>query len=401
MLAGRHVVLGVSGGIASYKSCLLARALTEQGARVTTVLTRGATEFVGPATFEALTHRPVLRSVWDPGHALDHITLAQDSDLIIVAPATAHVIARAAQGLADDLLTTMLVAATVPVVLAPAMNDDMLAHPATARNLEQLRARGMTIVGPEIGPLAEGPSERPGRMSEPDTILAHAARVVVRSEGTGLDGKRLLITAGPTREAIDPIRFISNRSSGKMGHRVAEVAWERGAEVTLITGPTTEPPPVGVTVVPVETAAQLAAAVRRALPRADVLIMAAAPGDYRPTTQGETKRKREGGKTWTLELKATDDILLTTKADRKPGSVVVGFALETGDAVSKGQAKLTKKDLDLIVINDASEPGAGFDVDTNRVTILAKDGNRWDLPLTSKREVAGAILDRVERLLVP
>jgi phosphopantothenoylcysteine decarboxylase/phosphopantothenate--cysteine ligase len=394
VLEGRRVLLGVSGGIASYKSCYLARALAERGAQVTTVMTRGAAEFIGPATFEALTHQPVLRSIWEPGHALDHVRLAQESELIIVAPATAHVIARAAQGLADDLLTTILVAATVPVLLAPAMNAAMFAHPATEANLATLRSRGVFMVGPDIGSLAEGPSEQPGRMSEPDVILAHATRLLA---GQGpLAGARVVITSGPTREAIDPIRFLSNRSSGRMGHRLAEVAWERGAEVTLVSGPSALPPPVGVRLERVETTQELEEVVRRELPDADVLIMAAAPADYRPTHPQAEKRARGTGE-WSLALEPTSDILSTTRSARKEGSVVVGFALETGDAVAKGKAKLERKGLDFIVINDALEEGAGFDVDTNRVTILAKNGERWDLPLQSKRAVAAAILDRVER----
>jgi phosphopantothenoylcysteine decarboxylase/phosphopantothenate--cysteine ligase len=357
-------------------------------------MTRGACEFVGPSTFEALTHQPVLRSIWEPGHALDHVRLAQESELIVVAPATAHVIARAAQGLADDLLTTILVAATVPVLLAPAMNDAMFAHPATQANLETLQARGISTVGPDVGPLAEGPSAEPGRMSEPDVILAHATRLLARPGP--ITGARIVITAGPTREAIDPIRFLSNRSSGKMGHRLAEVAWERGAEVTLVTGPSALPPPVGVRLERVETTQELEEAVRRELPDADVLIMAAAPADYRPAQTEAEKRAREAGR-WVLALEPTADILTTTRSARKEGCVIVGFALETGDAVTKGQAKLERKDLDLIVINDALEPGAGFDVNTNRVTILGKNGQRFDIPLQSKRDVAAAILDRVEQ----
>ncbi len=398
MLAGRRVLLGLSGGIASYKSCYLARALTERGALVTTVMTRGAAEFIGPATFEALTHQPVLRSVWEPGHALDHVRLAQESDLIVVAPATAHVIARAAQGLADDLLTTILVAATVPILMAPAMNDAMFAHPATQANLATLESRGVRFVGPDAGALAEGPSSLPGRMSEPEVILAHVLRLVA---GSGpLSGRRVLVTAGPTREAIDPIRFVSNRSSGRMGHRLAEVAWERGADVTLITGPTALPAPVGARVVRIETTDELEEAVRRELPQADVLIMAAAPSDYRPTSASDTKRPRSTGD-WSLQLEPTADILGATRAVRKTGSIIVGFALETGDAVAKGRTKLEQKGLDLIVINDALEPGAGFDVDTNRVTIVSKTHDEWDLPLQSKRDVAVGILQRVERYLVP
>ena len=396
MWAGRHVVLGVSGGIASYKSCILARRLAEQGARVDVILTEGAAEFVRPLTFEALTARPVLTSLWQRGAALEHVRLAQQADLIVVAPATAHLIARAAQGLGDDLLTTLLLAATVPVLLAPAMNDAMFAHPATQANLQLLKGRGCAVVGPEVGALAERPSDLPGRMSEPETILAHAARLL-RSRGH-LSGKRVLVTAGPTRESLDPVRVISTRSSGKMGFRLAEAAWERGAEVMLITGPSALADPVGVTVHRVETTAEMAAAVGAALPGADVLIMAAAPADYRAAEAAEAKRPRVEG-ALALSLLPTEDILLGSRAARKKGAVIVGFALETGDAVAKGRAKLQKKDLDLIVVNDALEAGAGFEVDTNRVTIVDRGGEAIEVPLGSKRAVAEAVLDAVEARL--
>ncbi|MDQ3207599.1 MAG: bifunctional phosphopantothenoylcysteine decarboxylase/phosphopantothenate--cysteine ligase CoaBC [Gemmatimonadota bacterium] len=393
--AGRHVVLGVSGGIACYKSCILARRLVDAGARVDAVLTEAAAEFVRPLTFEALTGRPVLSSLWEPGGALSHVRLGQDSDIIIVAPATAHLIARVAQGLADDVLTALLLARTSPLLLAPAMNDEMFASPATQANLEILRQRGVAIVGPETGPLAEGPSERPGRMSEPENILAHAARML----GTGkLRGRRVVVTAGPTREPIDPVRVVSNRSSGKMGYRVAEAAWERGAEVVLISGPTALPAPVGVTLRLVDSTRDLEAAVRAELPAADVLVMAAAPADYRPSSPSDRKRSRIDG-ALAIPMEPTDDILGATKGQRRKGSFIVGFALETGDAVAKGLAKLERKDLDLIVVNDALEPGAGFENDTNRVALLGRDGSRRILPLQSKREVADVILDVVEESL--
>jgi phosphopantothenoylcysteine decarboxylase/phosphopantothenate--cysteine ligase len=394
--AGRRVVLGVSGGIACYKSCLLARRFTEAGAQVDVVLTQGAAEFVRPLTFEALTGRPVFGSIWEPGGALSHIRLGQGADLVVVAPATAHLLARMAQGLADDLLTTLLVAATAPVLVAPAMNDEMFAHPQTQANLERLRARGVAVVGPEVGALAEGPSERPGRMSEPETILAHAARVL-RGRG-GLTGRRVVVTAGATREPIDPVRVVTNRSSGKMGYRVAEVAWERGAEVVLIAGPVALADPVGVRVRRVETTRQLEQAVRDELPATDVLVMAAAPADFRPIDPSDSKRARLEGAV-AIPMEPTDDILSGTRGVRKPGSVIVGFALETGDALAKGRAKLERKDLDLIVVNDATEPGAGFEVDTNRVALLGRNGGARILPLQSKRAVAEAILDEVERSL--
>jgi phosphopantothenoylcysteine decarboxylase / phosphopantothenate---cysteine ligase len=395
--AGRHVVLGVSGGIACYKSCFLARRLVEAGAMVDAVLTQSAAEFVRPVTFEALTGRPVLTSLWDRGGALAHIQLGRTPDLVIVAPATAHLLARVALGLADDILTALLLARSAPVLLAPAMNDEMFANPVTQRNLDALRERGFALVGPETGALAEGPSERPGRMSEPDTILAHAARLL-RSRGP-LVGRRVVVTAGPTRESIDPVRVVTNRSSGKMGYRVAEAAWERGADVVLISGPVALPSPVGVTVRRVETTKQLEEAVWADLPLADVLVMAAAPADYRPAHPSASKQPRIQG-ALAVPMEPTDDILSTTEERRKPGGVIVGFALETGDALDKARAKLERKHLDLIVVNDALEPGAGFEHDTNRVALLDREGSVRILPLKSKREVAEAILDAVEARLV-
>jgi phosphopantothenoylcysteine decarboxylase / phosphopantothenate---cysteine ligase len=393
---GRRVVLGVSGGIACYKSCILARRLTEAGARVDVVLTQAATEFVRPLTFEALTGRPVHSSIWESGGALAHLQLGQGSDLILIAPATAHLIARMAQGLADDLLTALLLASKSPTLIAPAMNDEMFAHPQTRANLDRLLARGVVTVGPEIGALAEGPSERPGRMSAPETILAHAARLL-RGPGP-LARRRIVVTAGPTRESIDPVRVVTNRSSGKMGYRIAEAAWERGAEVVLISGPVTLSPPVGVTLRPVESTRELEAAVREQLPMADVLVMAAAPADFRPSSPSESKRSRVDG-TLAIPMEPTEDILTATRGARKPGSLTVGFALETGDALAKGRAKLERKDLDLIVVNDALEPGAGFEHDTNRVALIGRDGTPTILPLQSKREVAEAILDAVEKAI--
>jgi phosphopantothenoylcysteine decarboxylase/phosphopantothenate--cysteine ligase len=394
--SGRHLVVGVSGGIASYKSCILVRRLAEAGAQVDVILTEGAAEFVRPLTFEALSGRPVLTSLWARDAALQHVRLAQTADLIIVAPATAHLLARVAQGLGDDLLTTSLLARAGPTLFAPAMNDAMYANPATQANLGLLRQRGAAFVGPEVGALAEGPSDRPGRMSEPETILAHAARMLT-TPGP-LRGKRVLVTAGPTREPIDPVRVVTNRSSGRMGYRLAEAAWERGAAVTLISGPVDLAAPVGVDVVRVESTAQMEAAVRAALPGADVLIMAAAPADYRPADPATAKRPRQDGAT-TISMEPTGDILSGSVPLRKPGSVIVGFALETGDAVAKGKAKLARKQLDLIVVNDALEPGAGFEVDTNRVVLVDRQGSTSEVPLASKRVVADAILDAIEARL--
>ncbi len=393
MWEGRRVVLGVSGGIAAYKSVTLARELSRAGALVDVVMTRGATEFIGPPTFEAVTRRPVRTSLWARDAALDHVTVGQQSDLIIVAPATASLLARAAAGIADDLLTATLLARTAPVLAAPAMNDQMYASDATARNIQALAASGWNFVGPEIGDLAEGPSERAGRMSEPATIMAHAGRIV--RNGGPLAGRTVVVTAGPTREAIDPVRVITNRSSGKMGYRLAEEAWLRGAEVTLISGAAAQPHPVGVRVVNVDSTSDMFTAVQQHLRDADVLIMAAAPADFRPASSSVEKLQRNAGAP-TLELSATDDILTATLADRPAGLTVVGFALETGDAVAKGTRKLERKKLDMIVINDALEPGAGFDVDTNAVTIVDRNGHTEHVPLRSKARIAAAILDAVE-----
>lgn len=393
MWADRHVVVGVTGGIACYKACHLVRRLVEAGARVDVVLTRGAAEFVQPLTFEALSGRPVLASLWEPEGALAHVRLGQTADLIVVAPATAHFLGRLAAGMADDFLTALCLARTKPLLVAPAMNDAMFAADATQENLRRLTDRGVAVVGPERGALAEGPSDRPGRMSEPETILHHAARAL--SGRSSLAGRRVVVTAGPTREALDPVRVIANRSSGKMGFRIAQAAWYRGASVRLISGPSGESDPVGVEVERIKTTAQLGQAVQQALPTADVLFMAAAPADYRPTVPLDRKRPRQAGPL-SVELEPTEDIWAATRPIRKPGALMVGFALETGQAVEKAAAKLAKKGLDLIVANDALEPGAGFEVDTNRVTIIDASGGKQVVPFGTKAEVAEAIVNAVE-----
>ena len=393
-LAGRHVVLGVSGGIACYKSCILARRLTEDGAAVDVVMTAAATEFVRPLTFEALTGRKVITSLWEPGRALAHVDLAKHPDLVVVAPATAQLLARAAQGLADDFLTSVLVARSAPILAAPAMNDGMYAHPATQANLQTLRDRGWHFVGPEIGALAEGPSERPGRMSEPEAILAEVRRIL--APAGPWRGRHVVVTAGPTREHLDPVRVITNPSSGRMGFALAEAAVARGAVVTLVAGPTDLPPPGGVTLVRIESTEELRSEVQRVLGGASALFMAAAPADFRPASSAKVKRPRSKGKL-TLALEPTPDVLASLK--RPKDCVMVGFALETGDGVKHAQRKLKEKKLDAIVLNDALEPGAGFEVSTNKVTILTHDGEALALPLLSKREVADRILDAVESRL--
>ena len=393
----RHVVLGVAGGIACYKSCTLARRLTEAGAMVDVVMTAAAAEFVRPVTFEALTGRPVLTSLWERGHALAHIDLAKHPDLVIVAPATASILARAAMGMADDLLTTLLLArGDHPVLAAPAMNDAMYANPATTANIATLTQRGWHFVGPEIGALAEGPSERPGRMSEPEAIFAAAERLLGHTSSSKWSGKRVVVTAGPTREHLDPVRVITNPSSGRMGYALAEAARARGADVVLVTGPTELTPPAGLATKHVETTQEMQHALQGLVESADALIMSAAPSDYRPKNPADTKRPRGAG-ALTIELEATPDILGSLK--RRKGMLVVGFALETGNGLANARSKLQNKALDFVILNDATEPGAGFEVTTNRVTILGRNGTQVDLPLLPKRDVAERILDVVEKAL--
>jgi phosphopantothenoylcysteine decarboxylase/phosphopantothenate--cysteine ligase len=392
---GRRVLLGVTGGIASYKSAWLARLLATAGAEVETILTRAAREFIGAITFEALTGRPVHTALLDEGHALDHIKLARAADVIVVAPATADFLARAAQGRADDLLTACLLAAEAPVLLVPAMNDRMWAHAQTQRNVNHLRELGYTVLDPDEGPLAAGEGSGPGRMPEPESILSHVGRLLERD--LTLRGRRVIVTAGPTREPVDPVRFLSNRSSGRMGVALAAAAWRRGADVTLIAGPLAVAMPPGVRVVPVETTEEMAAAVEQALPAADALIMAAAPADFRAANPAPRKIKKVAAPA-ALTLAEAPDILVATRGARRNGVVVVGFALETENAIAGGRQKLASKDLDLVVVNDATEPGAGFGVDTNRVTLIDRNGGEDRLPLLSKAEVADAILDRVQVL---
>jgi phosphopantothenoylcysteine decarboxylase/phosphopantothenate--cysteine ligase len=395
--AQRRVLLGVTGGIACYKSVSLARLLTQAGAEVDVVETQSAQQFVGPVTFEAVTGRPVSTQLIAAGHALDHIKLARAAHAIVVAPATADFLARAAIGRADDLLTAILLAADAPVLLVPAMNDRMWSHPQTTQNVAHLRSIGYRVLDPENGPLAVGEGSGPGRMPEPETILAHVGRLL-DADGV-LRGRRVVVTAGSTREPIDPVRFISNRSSGKMGVAIAAAAWRRGADVTLIAGPLAVAPPVGVGVTDVETAAEMRDAVAAHLRDADVLIMAAAPADFRPATVAEQKIKKSATPS-AIALEPTDDILMATQELRQPTAIIVGFALETSAAVAGGREKLKRKSLDLVVVNDATEPGAGFGVDTNRVTFVFGNGTPDEaLPLLAKSDVADAILDRVEGLL--
>ncbi|HLE57585.1 MAG TPA: bifunctional phosphopantothenoylcysteine decarboxylase/phosphopantothenate--cysteine ligase CoaBC [Rhodothermia bacterium] len=395
---GRRILLGVTGGIASYKTVMLARLLTQAGAEVDVVMTRAALEFVGAITFEAVTGRRSYSEIFGAGNALDHIRLAREAQIFVVAPATADFLARAAHGHADDLLTAALLANTAPVLLVPAMNDRMWANSQTAQNVAHLRERGYLVLDPEEGPLAAGEGSGPGRMPEPETIMSHMARVL--EPDSSLSGKRIIVTAGATREAVDPVRFISNHSSGKMGIAIAEAAWRRGAAVTLVLGHADVPVGTGPVVVRAESVDDMAAAVASTLPTADALVMAAAPADFRPAKTEDRKiSKRDGDVEMSIRLAPATDILRATLPLRPPHAVVVGFALETGDALAKGAAKLREKSLDMIVVNDALEEGAGFGVDTNRVTIVTPGGEPERLPLMSKTALADAILDRVEPLL--
>lgn len=394
---GRRVLLGVTGGIASYKSAWLARLLTQAGAHVDVVLTRSAREFIGGVTFEALTGRPVHTVLIGDGHALDHIRLAREAELIVIAPATADFLARAAHGHADELLSATLLAAECPVLVVPAMNDKMWANASVQANCAALAAQGKHILDPGVGPLAspdEGAGQ--GRMQEPETILAHCARLLTPK--SKLSGKRIVVTAGPTREPIDPVRYLSNHSTGKQGTALAEAAWRRGADVVVVHGPMSAAVPVGVQAKPVETTQDMAEAVASEIGSADVLVMAAAPADFRPTQVAGAKMKKTGTAP-SLALTETPDVLTSTASCRKKGMLVVGFALETDDLEANAEKKLAGKGLDFIVANNAREAGAGFGYDTNRVTIIAKNGAVEALPLMSKRETADAILDRIEELL--
>jgi phosphopantothenoylcysteine decarboxylase/phosphopantothenate--cysteine ligase len=373
----------------------LARLLTQAGAEVDVVMTRAAREFVGAITFEAVTGRPVHTEIFGPGHALDHIRLAREAKVIVVAPASADFVGRAAHGLADDLLTACLLAAQSKVLLVPAMNDRMWSHAQTKKNVAQARSLGYEVLEPADGPLAVGEGSGPGRMPEPEEIMSHIGRIL---EGDStLAGKKIVVTAGATREPIDPVRFISNHSSGKMGIAIARAAWRRGADVTLIAGHVDVPLPSEIRTMQVETVQAMSRSVADILPTVDVLIMAAAPADFRPAKEAEQKIKKLRGKAAPkIELEETEDILKSTISKRKKKSLIVGFALETTDGIRNAREKLKTKGLDLVVLNDATEPGAGFGVDTNRVTVIGRNGKEDKLDLMSKADLAEVLLDRVE-----
>ncbi|MBX6352224.1 MAG: bifunctional phosphopantothenoylcysteine decarboxylase/phosphopantothenate--cysteine ligase CoaBC [Thermoflavifilum sp.] len=390
------VVLGVGGGIAAYKSAALASQLVKRGYDVQVLMTEHATRFVQPLTFQALTKRAVIVDTFaepDPGE-IAHIAVADRAALFLIAPATANLIAKLAHGIADDMVTTTALAVQAPVVIAPAMNVHMYEHPAVQENLARLRRRGVIVIDPASGPLACGYTGT-GRLPEPEEIVAVVEAVLSRP--SDLAGLSVLVTAGPTVEDIDPVRFLSNGSSGKMGYAIAEAARTRGARVTLVSGPVSLAPPAGVELVRVRSTQDMYDAVAARIHQADVYISAAAPADFRPRERLSTKWKKGDGVP-ALVLEPTVDILAEMGRRKKAHQTFVGFAAETGDAVAKAREKLARKNLDLLVVNDVSQKDAGFAVDTNRVTLLDKRGGEQALPLLPKHEVAERILDAVVRL---
>jgi len=397
-LRGRFIVLAVTGSIAAYKSVELARRLTQAGATVQVVMSRSAAEFVRPLTFQALTYRPVEMEMFQiqDERAAGHVAMGRQADVVVIAPATAHILARLANGFSDDLIATTVLATDAPIVLAPAMETHMWQNAATQANVAVLRARGARIVEPESGPLASG-DVGPGRLAALERIEAAIAEALTGSQA--LAGRRIVVTAGPTLEPIDPVRFVSNRSSGKMGYAIAAAAADAGAEVFLVSGPTALRAPAGTQLVPIETAEQMRDAVLGLLPNADAVVMAAAVADYRPIETMERKiKKRDAGKELSLRMTENPDILKAIVAARRPGAVVVGFKAETGDATAEAGRMLREKKLDLVVANDVSEPGSVFGSDTDRVTFVSADGVEA-LPLLAKTEVARRLMAKLaERL---
>ncbi len=373
----------------------LARLLAQDGAEVDVVMTRGAQQFVGAVTFEGVTGRRVHTDLFEAGEALSHIRLARDAHAIVVAPATADFMARAAQGRSDDLLGAILLAARCRVLIVPAMNDRMWSHPQTGNNAAHLAEIGYEVMQPAVGPLAFGEGEGPGRMPEPDSIVEHVERML--RGASSLAGKRVIVTAGATREAIDPVRFISNHSTGRMGVAIARAARARGADVTLIAGALEVEAPHGVRVTRIVSVDDMARAVAAALPDADVLVMAAAAADFRPASVATEKIKKAHAPS-AIDLVPTPDILSATADARPSGLVTIGFALETQSLLDNARAKLSAKKLDMIVANRAGVPGEGFGSDTNRVTLLTATSEE-ELPLMSKDEVAERLLDRIEVLI--
>lgn len=391
-LHGKRILLGVTGSIAAYKCPELVRRLQDRGATVTVVMTEAAARFVTPLTLQTISRRPVYTQLFDPREEILHLTLVEEADLFLIAPATANFIGKAASGLADDLLSTLFLAARGPVLLAPAMDAVMWDHPVTRGQLRQLREAGIDIVGPEAGPLASGLVGM-GRLADPEAMIAAAAECLVSR--TALAGERVLVTAGPTREPLDPVRFLSNRSSGKMGYAIARTAARRGAHVTLISGPTALPLPFGVEVVTIETAADMAAALDKRFPDSTILIMAAAVADYRPKA-AETRKIARRSEGLRVELEAVPDLLAQLRPDR-PRQLMVGFAAETEELVPRATRKLRSKQLDLIAANLVG-PSLGFDMEEIALTLLDRTGGVRELGLLPKTVAAGRLLDAVVAL---
>ena len=394
-LTGARLVLGVTGSIAAYKAVSLLRALVGEGATVDVVMTKSATRFIAPLTFEVLSGRPVATSLFRAHEQMKHLSLPEQADAMVVAPATANFLAKAAFGLADDLLSTMLLTARCPLIFAPAMDGGMWTHPTVTAHVQALRARDAVVVDPEDGPLASGRLGQ-GRLASEERIVS-VVRGALRPK-RDYEGQRLLVSAGPTQEAIDPVRYISNRSSGKMGYAIAEAAHQRGAQVVLVSGPTSLPPPPGVELVPVETTEGMAKQITTRFSWSTVVVMAAAVADFRPKQAATRKLKKHGSLTAALELEPTVDILAEL-ATRRTSQVLVGFAAETHDLLTHAKSKLASKGLDLIVANDVMKPGAGFGSDRNAVTVLERDGRTTEFPLKSKRELADDILNVTQRWL--
>jgi len=396
----KNVALGVCGGIAAYKAVEVLRGLQKAGCNVRVAMTKRACEFVQPLTFRALSGHHVVVDDYAPDNPdpIAHITFSQTVDLLIVAPATANIIAKFANGVADDFLSSTYLACTAPVLIAPAMNTTMLEHPATQRNIERLRADGVHFVAPDAGEMACG-TIGPGRLSEPDRIVAAALEILNASKSNDLSGERLLITVGATREEIDPVRFISNRSSGKMGFALAEAALKRGADVTVVAGVTTAIAPSGVRIVNALSAEEMSQAVARESESASVFIGAAAIADYRPVQRAEQKIKKSNDSI-TLTLERTPDVLSQVAASRTNGMLVIGFAAETENVVENAKEKLRTKKLDAIVANDVTRPDSGFDSATNAITIITREDD-IAFPVLTKREAADRILDVIVQLRCP
>ena len=392
-LAGRQIVLGVTGSIAAFKAVGLASELVRHAAKVDVVMTTAATKFVAPLSFQAITHRPVVTDLFraDAELEISHVSLGQRAELMIVAPASADAIARMALGLADDPLSTTYLATRAPVIVAPAMETAMFESPATQANLRRLTERGVTIVGPAKGRLASG-GEGLGRMAEPAEIV-EAAKAVF-SRGQDLAGRRIVVTAGGTREPIDPVRYLGNRSSGRMGHAIAEAAQSRGAQVTLVTSAIQTAPPVSKTI-SVETALEMKVALESEALQADALIMAAAVADFRPSRSSDRKIKKQG-RSLSIDLEENPDIVAGLEID---GLVKFGFAAETENLIENARAKIDAKNLDAIIANDVTSPGSGFGSETNRVTVIRRSGRMQEYPLMSKREVAEIVLDHLVETL--